>query len=66
MKVVGERLRILRESVRLSQAKIAELSGSAQSSIGRYECNGGGFDHEKQSHYRASYDRDVIIINEAT
>ena len=37
MKIVGERLRTLRESVKLSQNKIAELANSAQSSIGRYE-----------------------------
>ena len=37
MKIVGERLRTLRESVKLSQYRIAELAGSAQSSIGRYE-----------------------------
>ena len=39
MKIIGERLRKLRESARLSQNKIAKLAGSAQSSIGRYECD---------------------------
>ena len=37
MKIVGERLRALREGVRLSQAKIAKLIGATQSSINRYE-----------------------------
>ena len=39
MKVIGERLRALREGVRLSQAKIAKLVGATQSSINRYENN---------------------------
>ena len=37
MKELGERLRILRESVKLSQVKMAELLGVKQSSINRYE-----------------------------
>jgi len=37
LKIVGERLRALREGVRLSQAKIAKLIGATQSSINRYE-----------------------------
>ena len=37
MKIVGERLRALREGLKLSQAKIATLVGSTQSSINRYE-----------------------------
>lgn len=37
MKIVGERLRSLREGLRLSQAKIAKLVGAGQSSINRYE-----------------------------
>ena len=39
VKIVGERLRILREGVKLSQVKIAKLIGSTQSSINRYECD---------------------------
>ena len=39
MQIIGERMRKLRESARLSQNKIAILAGSAQSSIGRYECD---------------------------
>ena len=37
MKELGERLRRLRESVKLSQVKMAELWGVRQSSINRYE-----------------------------
>ena len=37
MKIVGERLRILREGVKLSQCKIAKLAGTGQTSIARYE-----------------------------
>ena len=37
MKVVGERLRFLREGVKLSQAKIAKLAGTTQAGINRYE-----------------------------
>lgn len=37
MKVLGQRLRLLRESVRLSQAKLAEIIEVSQASINRYE-----------------------------
>jgi len=37
MKIVGERLRFLREGVKLSQAKIAKKIGTTQASINRYE-----------------------------
>ncbi len=37
MKEVSERLKLLRESVNLSQAKLAVLAGATQSSINRYE-----------------------------
>ena len=37
MKELGKRLRVLRESVGLSQAKLAQEIGSNQSSINRYE-----------------------------
>jgi len=35
--IFAERLRVLREGVRMSQAKIAKLVGTTQSSINRYE-----------------------------
>ena len=37
MKEIGERLRTLRESVKLSQAKMGEMLGTTQASINRYE-----------------------------
>lgn len=37
MKEVGERLRLLREGVKLSQAKIAKMLDTTQASINRYE-----------------------------
>lgn len=37
MNIVGDRLKQLRESVRLSQAKIAEKMGGKQTSVNRYE-----------------------------
>lgn len=37
MKIVGERLRSLRDSLNVSQEKMAQLIGSTQSSINRYE-----------------------------
>ena len=37
MKELGNRLRALRESIQLSQAKFAEIIGSTQSSLNRYE-----------------------------
>lgn len=37
MEIVGQRLRVLRESVKLSQNKLAGMIGIRQSSINRYE-----------------------------
>ena len=37
MKIIGERLRTLRESVRLSQVKLAKEFGISQPSLARYE-----------------------------
>ncbi|GHS91449.1 hypothetical protein AGMMS49957_18240 [Synergistales bacterium] len=37
MKIIAERLRVLRDSIKLSQAKIAVLAGTTQASINRYE-----------------------------
>ena len=39
LKEVAERLRYLRESVKLSQVKMAEVVGVKQSSLNRYELN---------------------------
>jgi len=37
MREVAQRMRLLRESIKIPQVKLAELSGSTQSSINRYE-----------------------------
>ena len=37
MKIVGERLRTLREGLKMSQGKIAKIAGAGQTSIARYE-----------------------------
>lgn len=37
MKEIGDRLRVLRESIKISQAKMAEYIGVTQASINRYE-----------------------------
>lgn len=37
MKVIGERLRVLRESVNMSQSRMAKTFGVGQSSVFRYE-----------------------------
>lgn len=41
MKIVGERMRTLRESVKLSQTKMGQEFGIGQSSLYRYESNEG-------------------------
>lgn len=40
MKIIGERLRYLREGVKLSQVKLANLMGATQAKINRYETDG--------------------------
>lgn len=40
MKEVAQRLRVLRDSIRLSQTKIAGLIGTTQACINRYETQG--------------------------
>lgn len=37
LKVVGERLRTLREGMKLSQSRLAKMIGTTQASINRYE-----------------------------
>ena len=41
MEIVGQRLRSLREGVKLSQKKIADMIGISQVSINRYESGAG-------------------------
>jgi transcriptional regulator with XRE-family HTH domain len=54
MKEVGQRLRSLREGVKLSQAKIGEMVGTTQASINRYE-TGVGFPPPKVLLWYADY-----------
>ena len=37
MKIIGQRLRNLRQNAKLSQARVAEVVGSRQSAVARYE-----------------------------
>ena len=37
MKIIGQRLRILRQNAKLSQSRVAEVVGSRQSAVARYE-----------------------------
>ena len=37
MEIIGERLRLLRTGTKLSQAKIAEMIGTVQSNVNKYE-----------------------------
>jgi Predicted transcriptional regulators len=41
VKQIGERMRFLREGIKLSQAKLAAVMGSTQASINRYETGNG-------------------------
>lgn len=54
MKELGVRLRTLRESVGLSQAKLGKLFGASQVSINRYE-SGAGFPNAKTLLWYADY-----------
>ena len=54
MQVLGERLKTLREGVRMSQAQIAALVGTTSTSIGRYE-NHIGFPPHKTLLWYADY-----------
>ena len=54
MKELGQRLRTLREGVKLSQKKIADMIGSSQVSINRYE-SGSGFPPERTLLWYADY-----------
>lgn len=54
MKEIGTRLRVLREGINLSQAKIAKLIGISQVSINRYE-SGSAFPPAKTLLWYADY-----------
>ena len=56
MKEVAERLRSLRESVKLSQVKMAEIVGVKQSSLNRYELNQASPTFETLNRYADYFD----------
>ena len=56
MKEVAERLRFLRESVKLSQVKMAEIVGVKQSSLNRYELNQASPTFETLTRYADYFD----------
>ena len=56
LKEVAERLRYLRESVKLSQVKMAEVVGEKQSSLNRYELNQASPTFETLTRYADYFD----------
>lgn len=62
MKEVADRLRSLRESVRLSQVKMAEIVGVRQSSLNRYEQNQSSPSFETLSRYADYFDVSMDYI----
>ena len=63
MKEVAQRLRHLRESVKLSQVKMAEIVGVKQSSLNRYELNQASPTFETLTRYADYYDRKSAVVN---
>ena len=62
MKEVAERLRHLRESVKLSQVKMAEIVGVKQSSLNRYELNQASPTFETLMRYAEYFDVSMDYI----
>ena len=62
MKEVAERLRHLRESVKLSQMKMAEIVGVKQSSLNRYELNQASPTFETLTRYADYFDVSMDYI----
>lgn len=62
MKIVGERLRMLREGMQISQAKMAELVGMKQSSINRYEGGETSLSYEVLLKYANFFDVSIDYI----
>lgn len=62
MKEVVERLRYLRESVKLSQVKMAEVVGVKQSSLNRYELNQASPTFETLTRYADYFDVSMDYI----
>lgn len=62
MKEVAERLPSLRESVKLSQVKMAEIVGVKQSSLNRYELNQASPTFETLTRYADYFDVSMDYI----
>lgn len=62
LKEVAERLRSLRESVKLSQVKMAEIVGVKQSSLNRYELNQASPSFETLTRYADYFDVSMDYI----
>lgn len=62
MKEVAERLRYLRENVKLSQVKMAEVVGVKQSSLNRYELNQASPTFETLTRYADYFDVSMDYI----
>ena len=62
LKEVAERLRSLRESVKLSQVKMAEIVGVKQSSLNRYELNQASPTFETLNRYADYFDVSMDYI----
>ena len=62
MKVVGERLKALRESVGVSQARLAKTFGTIQSNIFRYESGNAGVPGELLVKYADFFDVSLDYI----
>lgn len=62
MKEVAERLRSLRESIKFSQAKMAEIVGVRQSSLNRYELDQASPTFETLTRYADYFDVSMDYI----
>ncbi len=62
MKIVGQRLRTLRESIKLSQTKMGSIVGAQQSSINRYESGDASAPYEVLLKYADYFDVSLDYI----
>ncbi len=62
MKIVGQRLRTLREEIKFSQAKMGTLFGCKQSSINRYESGEASAPYEVLMKYADYFDVSMDYI----
>lgn len=62
MKIIGERLRVLREGMKMTQAQIAECVGAVPTTVGRYENNVGMPPHKTLLWYADYFDVSMDYI----